>query len=1729
MLQVTQRARFVFSAVLLAGIAGFMASGLGGSAQAQSGSNVPAGYVPSDKGFVENRGQYHDDVRYKLSQNGIDVWLTDRSVMYSTLDAGGTEAQPLGGVVPNPDGDGTDVPLVSGHALEVEFVTESASAAFERAGTQATLDAANPLPGLYNWLIDDSAVAGARAYGNVTYREVWPGIDVSLTSVVRPILSTNMASADKSAGDVEKDHSVLKTLWTLAPGADVDAIRLRYSGADAIRVDASGALVVETPVGNLVESAPFAYQIVGGERRVIASAYTVDALLGEVGFTLGAYDAGLPLYIDPVVLWSRIISGSSSDYATSVHEDASGNLYYTGMTLSTNFPTTSGVIQPTPNVLYDCYATKTDSTNDMLIWSTYLGGSSSDYDCSSVLEPTVNQLVLSMTSFGTTPGTPTFIGTTGGVDWSVVRLNGTATAILDSADVGGSSTDYAFGIVRLGNGNFAVVGMTFSSFGWPALGGAVPAFIGSSDANVIILNNALNSAVGYSYTGGTSTDGAIGVAVDSADNIYVHYVTTSTDVPMIAGSGGGNDMAISKFNSTATTRNFNGRIGGSSVDGVISICQTCTPFYMTNTTPITVDASNQAVMVGVSLSTNFPTTPGAFRATNPGNYSWTVTKVNASGTGLVGSTYIGGSSTDVARGVEIGPNDNIYVVGTAASANFPTTPGEVQTTNGGNYDYVRTIFNPDLTDILCGTYWGGNSTDVASDLEIPANYQAIITGHAFSTNFPIRPTGSPVFGTAGSYQIGNVRLNCGGAFLELVDAQFINLGPRLRPLIRPVPFTVEPAPATEAVAGELPYAENVPFQRPEVLNEECLAPGNFIEVIVTIENTGLTDQLGAGPEFVGSWNGSLFAGQPGSCEFFIGTGTCTVTASTVEVDADIPAGEQIQFAWVGRLVGGLPSGTVIEIASTLFFDTDDDGINDAEVELDPIEMILDCVPTVDPNRQLGRQVHLPILNFQGQDDVCDTWIEVQNIGCEFAKAALITWGEPGFCPPQAAGPLKVECTGILKPGSTWNLFGAQVPTGSKGGMLFKFSVKQLSELPAPLAFPPDDITADYLCESLFFGVVGDADDYRRFKKAYNEGLEFDLVPLDRASGDGILAVDVHRTCPGDVTPGVKVTSKYNGIAGSHLGAYDDVFGGFSYYVPLVYADKAGFNTIIYIQNGGLNCSSIEMWFKAQDDCLRAKICETSTLAPGETFQMDASECVGPEFQGSVWIRTSQVMGIAVDIIGKDVLMTYIGEPGEINYTFDPSMSTTVNGNQVAFGPLIYSEYQGWDTGIQVQNLSGVVAAKVKVYFLDRSGGIITTLVDWICPRGSQTFFLPVIFDLPGNWVGSMRAESQEWFSPGGPNVRPPNIVGVVTLIKYNDAARTETQEAIAYNLLPEHKIFDWQLGFAGGGLDSGVGLIAIPSLLKDLDNTGLTSEIAIANVVPKPGFTDLVIYFYDQNGLLDYICQKLNEKQVEYIDLQTWGYVNPGFKGSAIISAWFWEHDVFDDTGFFLRNLVGLGAVSIERSGTRLGEDAPGDEAAGSRGIPFRQQDIEDLELEFCFMGFAPLCPGFPRPGGADDEVVCNGPPEGLQEATLGSGGPPGYAGSFMGSRIFRPGGGPSTCGNPGACSVFAGSYSHDVYHFQNCDLGTHCYSLVVTNVGCTQIHTFMTDGRYDPDLGAFVCPPTDFEVTTLLGQSNTSILGGASQTIGFEVPSGAEFFSIDFHNPISGSNCAYTWTLTEQ
>ncbi len=609
------------------------------------------------------------------------------------------------------------------------------------------------------------------------------------------------------------------------------------------------------------------------------------------------------------------------------------------------------------------------------------------------------------------------------------------------------------------------------------------------------------------------------------------------------------------------------------------------------------------------------------------------------------------------------------------------------------------------------------------------------------------------------------------------------------------------------------------------------------------------------------------------------------------------------------------------------------------------------VPCTDGATGADTRIGLPIINGPGAA-ACNTWIQIQNLGCSSTKSMVVFWGDRSACPPQSAGPLKVECTGLLRPGSAWSMLaeGNQIPAGAKSAIAYALNADDLIKTPRGNDLP----FADAACGFLFQAFAGDYLAWSEFDQAYrtfgtfrwvfsNENLEPLVLDFGLHQGQP-LGVTINQGCPDPTDPNTTNNGGYAGIPTAGTGTYDPTFGGYTYYAPLVFANKAGLNSLIAIQNLGIECTSLEIYLKDPDNCMRPIIGDVLALAPGERISFDPNTVAGPDWLGTAWIRATQPLAVAATTEGPNHLTIYNGVPGDV-YSVGFSL-----GSQVNYAPLTYSEYQGWDSAISVQNLSAVYAAKVKVYFLDRGGDIITTLVDWVCPRGSQTFFLPVIAAIPGNWVGSARVESQEWVTPGGPQNDPPRVQSVMMLERWSDPARTTRREAIAYNLLTEQVAFDWQLGILNGGTTSGSAVIAIPLLAKG--NRGITSEIGITNLVPKPGFTDFAIFIYDQNGLIDFYCQKLNEKQVEYIDLNTQGFISRNFLGSAVISATFWEHDVFDATGQFQRNLVGLGAVIIERVGnTQGGEDAPGDESKGYEGIPVGKPFCENR----------PACPGVPE------------------------------------------------------------------------------------------------------------------------------------------------------------------------
>src|SRR5688572_12373661 len=181
------------------------------------------------------------------------------------------------------DADGADIRLTRGSGSSVLSLT------LEGAAPRATRPE-NLLPGVSNYFLGDDPRAWRRGvphYARVRYVEVYPGIDLVYYS------------AD---GELEYD-------FLLAPGADAARIRMSYEGAHAMHVDESGDLRIAIDGGEVVHRKPLTYQVVDGARRVVDSAFRILHEAGRdfVSFSLGSYDARLPLTIDPVLSYATYL------------------------------------------------------------------------------------------------------------------------------------------------------------------------------------------------------------------------------------------------------------------------------------------------------------------------------------------------------------------------------------------------------------------------------------------------------------------------------------------------------------------------------------------------------------------------------------------------------------------------------------------------------------------------------------------------------------------------------------------------------------------------------------------------------------------------------------------------------------------------------------------------------------------------------------------------------------------------------------------------------------------------------------------------------------------------------------------------------------------------------------------------------------------------------------------------------------------------------------------------------------------------------------------------------------------------------------------------------------------------------------------------------------------------------------------------------------------------------
>ena len=256
--------------------------------------------------------------------------------------------------------------------------------------------------------------------------------------------------------------------------------------------------------------------------------------------------------------------------------------------------------------------------------------------------------------------------------------------------------------------------------------------IGSYDASLpLVIDPTLSFST---FLGGNSSDAANAIAVDGSASAYLTGVATSTNFPTTPGgyqraTGGSQDAFIAKLSPDGGSLLYSTFLGGSGDESASGIA---------------VDGAGAAFVTGVTSSTNFPITGGAYQTRAGGFTDAFVTKLSPDGSRLVFSTYLGGSGNDSAQGIAIDPFDSPYVIGTTSSTNFPTTPGAFQTVLATfQSDAFVTKLTADGTRLLYSTFLGGGGDDTAGGIAVDAFGAAYVTGATTSTNFPT---------TGGAYQ-----------------------------------------------------------------------------------------------------------------------------------------------------------------------------------------------------------------------------------------------------------------------------------------------------------------------------------------------------------------------------------------------------------------------------------------------------------------------------------------------------------------------------------------------------------------------------------------------------------------------------------------------------------------------------------------------------------------------------------------------------------------------------------------------------------------------------------------------------------------------------------------------------------------------------------------------------------------------------------------------------------------
>ena len=376
-----------------------------------------------------------------------------------------------------------------------------------------------------------------------------------------------------------------------------------------------------------------------------------------------------------------------------------------------------------------------------LIWSTFVGGSNSEFQSIVVLDASGNPVVATCTY---SPDYPTTVGAfdtslDGNKEVVVFKLSADGNSLLFATYVGGKAQEELEDMVQDQMGNLVVTGTTDSP-DFPSTPGAydtVPDHVSyyNSDAYVFKLAADGGSLLFSTFVGGTDLDGARSLALDSEDNVVVVGNTHSTNFPTTDGAysqtysgegigcwGCGDAFAL-KLSADGSSLLWSTFIGGSQDESGWRVA---------------LDEAANVFILGWTTSSDFPTTAGVFDETFNGYCDIFILKLSADGSVLDYSTYVGGTGRDDAWLAEVVLDEagNLIATGFTESTDFPTTPGAFDTIHDGISDAFVLKLSADASGLVYSTFIGGGDSDSGRSLALDQAGNLVIVGQTASADFP---------------------------------------------------------------------------------------------------------------------------------------------------------------------------------------------------------------------------------------------------------------------------------------------------------------------------------------------------------------------------------------------------------------------------------------------------------------------------------------------------------------------------------------------------------------------------------------------------------------------------------------------------------------------------------------------------------------------------------------------------------------------------------------------------------------------------------------------------------------------------------------------------------------------------------------------------------------------------------------------------------------------------------